>query len=172
MQLVLLAFEMVEETADAAEAGVPIDDHVLLLGIEFRPGDVQRNGGLLGKALEFSKERLVLRLGPRLNRAFVQRLRRVGNHQIEVEIDRIAEALATRARAIRIVEREEPWLRFFVAYTAMLAFETVGKTDLLRWLIFTRSRFKDHFTGFPVTAFDGIDDPGARIRRDCEAIGQ
>ena len=75
----------------------------------------------------------VLRLGPRLNRAFVQRQPGIGNHQIEIEADRVAETLARRARAKRIVETEEPRLRSRVNDAVVLAFETVREAEACRY---------------------------------------
>ena len=41
VELVLLALEVLEESADAAEAAVAVDDGLLVFGIEFKPGHVE-----------------------------------------------------------------------------------------------------------------------------------
>ena len=98
--------------------------------------------GLLGEALEFGEQRAVFRLGPGLDRAFVQRLRLVGNHQVEIEINGVAEALAARAGAVGIVEGEQPRLGLLVAQIAVLAFKALGKAELLRRLDRRAGRFR------------------------------
>src|SRR5439155_8458240 len=50
VQLVFLTFEMGEEAADAGVASLALDDCLSLLGIEFLPGNIQRNIALLGEA--------------------------------------------------------------------------------------------------------------------------
>src|SRR6266853_2209983 len=106
---------MLEEAADAAETTVTIDDQLLLLGIEFVPGNVQRNPRLAREAFEFGEQRPVFWLSPRLDRTFIQGLALVGDDEVEIEIDGVAETLATRAGAVRIVEGKQARLRFFVA---------------------------------------------------------
>src|SRR5664279_3203097 len=118
MQLVLLALQKMEEAPNPAETAVTIanaiDDRFLLFGVEFIPGHVQRNFGQAREAFKLREQRPVFWLGPGFDRAFIQGLAFVGNDQVEIEIDGVAEALATRAGAIRIVERKQPWLRLFI----------------------------------------------------------
>src|SRR5260370_385583 len=104
VQFVLLALEMLEEATHAAEIAVTIDNKLLLLGVEFIPGHVQRNPCLPREALQFGEQRPVLWLRPRLDRTFVQRLALIADDEVEIEIDGIAETLAARTGAIRIVE--------------------------------------------------------------------
>ena len=104
MQLVLLALQILKEATDAAESAVAIDNQLLLVGVESMPGNVQRNFGLAREALEFGEQRPVLGLSPGLDRAFIQSLAFVGDDQVEIDVDGVAESLATRAGAIRIVE--------------------------------------------------------------------
>ena len=95
---------MCEETADAAERAIAVDDQTLLFRLEFVPGNIQRDSGLAGEAFQFSEQGAVLRLRPRLDRAFVQRFVLVGDDEVEVEVDRVAETLAAGTGAIGIVE--------------------------------------------------------------------
>ena len=104
VQFVLLPLEMLEEAPDATETTVTIDDQLLLLSIEFVPGNVQRNPGLPREAFELREQRPIFWLSPGLDRTFIQSLAFVGNDEVEIEIDSVAEALATRAGAVRIVE--------------------------------------------------------------------
>ena len=101
MQLVFLALQMLEESAHAPELVVALDHPALLLGAQIGPGHIERNAGRARVAPHLGRQRLVLRLGPRLDRAFRQRQRLVGNHQVQVEIDGVAEALAPGTSAVR-----------------------------------------------------------------------
>ena len=104
MQLVLLPLQMIEKSADTGKFAFAINDQFLVLRVEFRPGNVERNLCLLRIALQFGEQWSILRLRPRLDRTIVQCLRLVGNHQIKIEINRIAKALAARTRAVWIIE--------------------------------------------------------------------
>src|SRR5687767_4396538 len=55
------------------------------------------------------------------DRSLAERLRSIGDHQIHVDADSFAEALALGTRPERIVEAEELRLRFFVANAAVRA---------------------------------------------------
>ena len=70
-----------------------------------------------------------MRLAPRLDRALLDRLRRIGHDEIHVELDDVAEAVAGRAGAERVVEREQPRLRIFVRDAARAALEALGEHD-------------------------------------------
>src|ERR1700693_4832807 len=107
VHLVFLALEMIEEAAHARKLAFPIDDHPALLGLELRPGDIKGNVHLFGTALQLSEKRAIFGLGPGLDGAFIQRLRLVGNHQVEIEIDGVSKALAARACAVRIIKRKQ-----------------------------------------------------------------
>ena len=84
----------------------------------------------------------------------VQRFRFVGNDQVEIEVDGVAESLAARASAVRIVEREQPRLGLLVAHVAGLAFEALGETQALRWLVVARGRLEDDLAGLAIADFD------------------
>ena len=143
-----------------------------LLGIQFGPGHVQRDVQLPGVALEFGVEGAIFGFGPGLNRPFVQSLRWIRYHQVQIEVDGVAETLAPRTGAIGIVEGKEPRLRFFVTKIAMLALKTVGEARALRRLVVARNGFKDDLSGLAVANLDGIDDAGAGIRGYHQPVHQ
>jgi hypothetical protein len=64
-----------------------------------------------------------VRLAPRLDGILLDRLGRIGHHEVHVELDDVAEAVAGGARAERVVEREEARLRIFVRDPASAALE-------------------------------------------------
>ncbi len=106
VQLVLLAFEPVEESLDADVARLAVADENLLA---LRRGQlairrVERDVFRAGEFLQLVPDGAVSRLGPRRNCTFVEGFAFVGNHAIEIEINRVAESLAARARAVGIVE--------------------------------------------------------------------
>ncbi len=142
----------------------------MLLGIEFVPGDVQRNFCLAGEALEFGEQWAILRFRPGLDRALVQSFTFVGNNEVEIEIDGVAETLAARAGAVRIVEGKQARLGLFVAAAVVLAFEALGKTQTLGWFAVARHGVENNFAGLAIADLDGIDDAGALIGGDDEAI--
>ena len=61
------------------------------------PGDAVQGLQVVGRG----------RVGPRLDRAVVQALLRVRHHQVRVHVEPAAEAVAGRAGAVRVVEREQ-----------------------------------------------------------------
>ena len=95
--------------------------------------------------LELRAEPLVLRLGPGIDCAFVERQAGVGNHQVHVVVDGVSEALAARACAHRIVEAEEAGLRRHQLDAAALAGELFAESRTWRGRILRRGFFKDHF---------------------------
>src|SRR5207237_4569146 len=131
MQLVLLALQVRKESADTRISPVAFRDHLALLARQFRPGLIERNIVLLGEALQFAEQRTIFRLGEWLNRALREALRLIWHNQIRIEINGVAEPLASRACAIRIVERKHPRFGFLVAEPALLAFEAIGKSQPL-----------------------------------------
>ena len=78
-------------------------------------------------ALQLGQLRPVVRLRPRLDRALANRLRRIRDDERHVELDDVAEAMARRAGAERVVEREQPRLRIFVGDVAAAALETLAE---------------------------------------------
>jgi hypothetical protein len=128
VHLVFLAFEPAEEPADAAVAGaVPLDDQAALIVGQVLPRRVERDAQPLGLPLQLGQLRSVVRLRPRLDRALANRLRRIRDDERHVELDDVAEAVARRAGAERVVEGEQPRLRIFVGDVAAAALETLAE---------------------------------------------
>src|ERR1017187_6814602 len=98
-----------------------------MLGVEFIPWHIQWNFGLACEALELGEQRPVLWLSPGFDSTFVQGLALIGDDEVEIDVDGVAEALATWAGAIRIVEGKQARLGLIVAANARLAIEAVGK---------------------------------------------
>ena len=123
VDLVLLPLEPAEEPADAVVVVAALDDEALLLVGQLGPGHVEAELVLSRRALQLGQLRPVVRLAPRLDGALHDRLRRIRHDQIHVELDDVAEAVAGRTRAERVVEREQPRLRIFVGDPALAALE-------------------------------------------------
>ena len=86
--------------------GIAFENRVALRRGEIAEGNVEGNALGAREAAHFDRELAVARLGPRLDGAIGERLAFVGNHAVDIEINCVAEALAARARAVGIVERE------------------------------------------------------------------
>ena len=135
--LVFLALEPAEEPADPFVAltracrrvVAPVDDEPLLVGGQLGPGDVEAHFAFSRGPFQLGQLSAVVRLAPRLDGALADRLRRIGDDEIHVELDDVAEAVAGRARAERVVEREQPRLRIFVGDPARAAVEALGEDD-------------------------------------------
>src|SRR5262249_8349938 len=138
VNLVLLSLEPPEEPADPGVADFRIraaaDDEFLLGLRQLRPGHVDPHVALARGLLQLRELGAVMRLAPRLDRALLNRLGRVRHDEVDVELDDVAEAVATGTRAERVVEREQPRLRVFVRDAARPALETLGEfVDSGRW---------------------------------------
>ncbi len=84
--------------------------------------------------LQFGQLRPVVRLGPRLDGALLNRLGGVGHDEVDVELDDVPEPVAGRARAERVVEGEQPRLRILVRDAAWPALEALGElVDSGQW---------------------------------------
>ena len=127
VHLVLLALEPAEEPLHALVVAAAFD-HELPLGVrQVAPRHVETQGRRLGGALELRETASIVRLGPRLDRAGVDRLGRIGHDERQIELDDVAEPVARRARAERVVEREQPRLRHFVRNAARPALEPLAE---------------------------------------------
>ena len=174
MKLVLLALQKLEEAADAGEAGVAGDDQGLHFGVEFLPGHVEWNSRLLCEAFEFGEQGAIFRFGPGFDGAFVQRFRLVGDNEVEIEIDGVAEPLTAWAGAVGIIEREQARLGFVVSTAVVFAFEALGEAKALELFIFVvaGSGFEDDFSCFAVADFYGVDDSRAGVGGNGDAIDE
>ncbi len=70
-----------------------------------------------------------MRFGPGLDRAFAERQTRIGNYQIEIETDGVAETLTRRTCTVGIVEAEQARLRHRVDSAVVFTFEAFRKTQ-------------------------------------------
>ncbi len=111
---------------------------------------------------------------PRIDRAVVEGLTLIRNDEVEIEIDRVAEALAARACAIGIVEGEEARLRFAVKAMAVLALILPREAKALPRLavLFARHYFKNDLPGLAIADLGRVDDARARFRGYSNAIDQ
>ena len=175
MQLVFFALEIIEEAFDAVEfaRGIAFEQQLALVRRQMPPRDVRRNVLRARELLRFLHQPAIARLGPRLDRAVVERFARIGHDEIEIEIDRVAESLAARACAPRIVERKKPRLRLLINGAVIFAFEAIVEDEPLargaRACI--RRKLENGFAvPFPIANFDRIDEPSSRLRVDGESI--
>jgi hypothetical protein len=102
--------------------------------------------------LEFGQILCVLRLGPGIHRAFLDGLGTVRNHQIHIEIDGVAEALAAFAGAERSVEAEQSGLGGDEFLAALLAAELLVKPDGFA----AARRFEKDLARFAIADLDGV----------------
>jgi hypothetical protein len=127
VNLVFLLFEPAEEAADSVVVVVAFDDEVPLFVGEFAPGDVEPELRLLRCPFQLGELGPVVRLAPWLDRVLIDRLQRVWDHQRHVQLDDVAETMAGRTGAERIVEGEQPRLRILVRNAAGAALEALGE---------------------------------------------
>ncbi len=112
----------------------------------------------------------VLRLGPGIDGAVVDGLRRIWHNQAHVVIHRVAETLAVRARAVGIVETEQRRLGRQKLDVALLAGETLGEAQADGFGL--ASLFEQDLAGLPVAGFDGVDNALPLAGADDETVGQ
>src|ERR1700722_13430352 len=121
---------MLEKAIDAAKPArtrFTGNDQFLLFRFQFKPRDVERNRTGTRETLKFGKQGSILRFSPRFDRAFVQGLSLIWNHQVKIEINRVTESLAARTSSIRIVERKQSRFGLIVTAAVALTFKTLGK---------------------------------------------
>ena len=132
MQFVLFRLEKIEEAAHATPITFAVDDCALLRLRKLIERSVDRNAFRFRKTLQLGLRPFVLGLCEWINGAFAQAQSRIWNHEIDVESDRVAESLARRTCAERIVEAEETRLRRFVNCAVVLAFEAFRKAEMAK----------------------------------------
>src|ERR1019366_5430580 len=172
VHFVLFAFQMLEEATHTPEFAITVDDVILLLAGKVLPRYVLRNACGAGVAAHLRRQRPIFWLGPGLDHPFGEGEGLVRDHQVQIEIDGVAEALTAWTRAKWIVEREQPWFRFFVTKVAHLALETLRETQSLRSFTLRRSGLEQHFAGLAVALFDRIHDARPRLRGNRDTIDQ
>ncbi len=107
---------------------------MLVVG-EIVPGNVEGDVGCFGGALHLAVVRAVFGGGPGGDGAFVKGLGFVGDDEVGVEVDGVAEALAARAGAVGVVEREETGFGLAVGAVAGGALEGGGEAVLRTVLV-------------------------------------
>src|SRR5688572_16361887 len=160
VQLVLLGLEVIEEIADC------VDREFQVLRIQFADGLIQRNARRFRGFFEIVEVDPIPGLRLWLDRALVERERAVGQQQVEIEIDRVAEPLTAGTCAKRIIEGEQPRLRILIADTARLALKGFAETVPLS----TRNLQQYLSTALAKANFDGIDEALTDIGRHLETI--
>ena len=83
------------------------------------------------KLLRVLPQAAITRLGPRFDRAVVEGFAAIGDDEIQIEVDGVAESLAARAGAVGIVEGEEARLGLLVDGAAVFAFEALVEDKAL-----------------------------------------
>ena len=172
VDLVLLLLQPLEEAADAVVVVViALDDEAALGFRQIGPRRVQPDVVRLGDALQRGQVRAIVRLGPRLDRALVDRLGLIGHHQVQVQLDDVAEAVAGRAGAERVVEREEAGLRVLVGDVAGPALEALGELVPHR-----RAAVRGQLDGprraaaFLIRGLDGVGGARAHLAFDAQPV--
>src|SRR5256886_1630044 len=129
VQLVLLALQPGEKTfyAFVIVFGIAFKNQAALFGRELTPRHVRGNSAASRPFFDFLKERAIAWLRPRFDGTVVERLAGVGDNEIQIEIDGVSEALATRTRSVRVVEGEQTGLGLLVQRAVILAFEAGAK---------------------------------------------
>src|SRR6202035_5565727 len=120
--------------------------------------DSERNAAATRPFFHVLEQSPVTRFAPGFDGTFVERLAGIGDDQIEVEIDGVAKALATRARAIGIVERKKTRLRFLIKHAVVFTFEALVESEALGAISAgIGDEFEDGFAAaFPVADFYGV----------------
>ncbi len=109
-------------------------------------------------------------LGPGGDGAGEDRKRGVGDDEIEVVVDDVAEALAAGAGAEGGVEREERRFGGLIGDPAGFAGE--GLREAVAFRFGDAGLLEDDFAAFAIADFDGIDDAGADVGGNGEAVGE
>ena len=127
VHLVGASFEPAKPAADAVELLVAVDDQPALFRGQRGKGALEGNPALPAEA----RQRVALplrRLGvPRLDRPLRQRLARVGDGEVEIDVDDATEAAAGLAGAERAVEGEQIRRRIAQGDTTARAFELLAE---------------------------------------------
>jgi len=106
VHLVLAPFQPGEEALQAAETAGrdPVDDQVEMLRTQLREGNVDREVVVVGQVEQLLQLMCIGRAVPRRDGTFAECLSGVGNDQLHVQVDHVAEPFALRTGAQRAVE--------------------------------------------------------------------
>src|SRR6267378_7367805 len=127
VQLVAVGLDLLEEAVDAGELAVAVIDERALALAEALPRDIQVHARAPRGADELALIPLARRVRPRLDRAGAEAERAIGDDERLVVLEDVAEALALRAGAQRVVEGEEQRLRPLERGAARPAAELLGE---------------------------------------------
>ena len=158
VNFVLLPLDLVEEAVDG------FDDGGLVGGREIFVGGIE---GDIGDEVDAP---VVVGFGPGVDGAVVEGAGGVGDDEGEVVIDGIAEALASRAGALGVIEGEERGFGDREFEVALAAGESFREAEAEGFGF--AGLFEEDFAGFAVAEFHGIDDALHLIGADDEAIGK
>src|SRR5262245_24398531 len=146
------------------------DYGALLLDGQFGERLIHRDAFAAGELLQLGPPPFELWLGKRLDGALFQRQLAVRYHQVHVQPDGVAEALARRACAERVIETEQARLGLRITEPAILTLELLRKREQLRVVAGGLN------VGFPMafaeTNFERIYKAAARIGADREPVDQ
>src|SRR5271154_950792 len=133
VQFVFFAFEPGEESLYALEIvfRIALEHQAALLGGELAPGDIRRNAAPARPLFHILQKSAVARLGPWLDRAFVERFAGIRDDQIQIEINRVAKTLAARAGTIGIIKRKKPRLGLLIERPVVLALKAFVEREAL-----------------------------------------
>ncbi len=138
---------------------LPSSRKLCCAGVRSNHGTVVRHAGCFGGALHLAVVRAIFGRGPGVDGAVVEGLRSVGNDEARVEVDGVAETLAARARAERIVEAEQPWLGLAIGAVAGGALKGAAVPKVLRSGLPSRGKVVElDLAGFAVAGLDGVDE--------------
>src|SRR5260370_6225704 len=160
--------------ADEGGRRIGVEKRGTMLGSELESRRIRRNYAQGRLFFGVVKEQAVPMFCRWFDGAVVQRFARIGNDQIQIEIDGVSKSLAAGTRAVRIVEREESRLGLLVESTVALAFESLIERKALGCISRgVRDEFEDGFAlTFAVTNFDGVHKPCTRLGIDRQTIDE
>src|SRR6266571_2543937 len=165
----------------ARARGIPVvvsriafQNQAALLGGKLPPVRVGGDAPRARPLLRILEERPIARLGPWFNGSVIEGLACIGDHEIQIEVDGVAETLAPRTRSVRIVEREKSRLGLLMERAVILAFESLVECQALGGI--PRAicdEFEYGFAlAFAVADLDRVHQPRARFRIDGQTVDQ
>ncbi len=168
MQLVFLRFQPIEETVHTDESVVAFSDGALLRLFKLGERHIHRDAFAPRELLQFSAPPIELRFGEWLNRTIGQRQFAVRDDQIPIQPDGVAEALARRTRAERIIEAEQVRFGPDVTQAAMLALEPLGEGQAPR--LITDGLNDGLPVAFLIAGFERVNQPVAHLGLHAQPI--
>ena len=157
---------VVEAELDLLVARAVQDQRLHRLG-QLLPRGVQAGAKVLRDAVQGLQIVRRGRVRPRLDRAVIQALLRVRHHQVRVHVQPAAEAVAGRAGAVRVVEREQARLDLLDREAGHRAGELGRQQQLLAGI-----RVVDHHEAVRMAErrLDALGEPLLEARRQHQAV--